>query len=758
MPQDFDLSQFKSTYFEECQDLLSEAEENLNVLQKELANVDVEVLHAIFRSVHSIKGGAGAFNFVDLVEFSHIFETLLDKLREGEIQVSEKLSQALFSAIDILSTLVQMAQDEEDVDKNTWKPVANTLQTFLQGSSSTPQDEEPTDNTAEEDEQGWGLFVSEDDLTPPVSMFPSSEETKAQSGYKISFVPEKHLLRFANEPLLIARELATLGECSAKVDLSRLTSLNDLVADEAYLSWEFELVSDCSVTEVEEAFEFVVDDCALEIEAKEFAIEVPTETVQNVEEPVRKSAVARQSQRDMDRRQPVQSMTSPAVVDDQASAPVEERQPKPSNKGEKNDQPETPTASKVSSIRVDLDRVDKLVNMVGELVITQAMLKQQSEDLPDNMGHVMARGFEVLSSHTRDLQESVMAIRMQPVKSVFARMPRLVRELSTKLEKQVDLVTSGEMTEVDKTVIEQLMDPLTHMIRNSLDHGIELPGERLALGKSEKATVFLSAEHRSGRIQIEISDDGRGIDRERVANKAKEKGIIGPDDELSDEEIDNLIFAPGFSTADTVSDVSGRGVGMDVVRRNILSLGGRISVFSEPGQGARFLLSLPLTLAVLDGMIVKCGNEKYIIPLTSVIESIHPMREELKAMVNGGHLVSVRGEYIRIVNLHHLFNITGAVTNPEEGLIVIVETERFGLVGILVDELLGQQQVVIKSLEENYDPIPGVSAATILGNGKVALILDVDGLADMEHEDEGQRRLNGYNGKIQKAEELKYGN
>ena len=389
--------------------------------------------------------------------------------------------------------------------------------------------------------------------------------------------------------------------------------------------------------------------------------------------------------------------------------------------------------AKISSIRVELDRVDRLVNMVGELVISQAMLRQQVENLIPEDSHVMAQGFEDLSAHTRELQESVMAIRMQPVKSVFARIPRMVRELSARLGKKVDLITQGEMTEVDKTVIEQLMDPLTHMIRNSLDHGIETQEERAKSGKPERAAIKLSAEHRSGRIQIEVSDDGKGINRQRIVEKAVQKGLLSSDHDLSDEEIDNLIFAPGFSTADEVSDVSGRGVGMDVVRRNIVSLGGRISVFSTPGEGTRFLMSLPLTLAVLDGMIIRCGQEKYIIPLTSVIESIHPIAEELQPLVNGAMMVSMRGQYIRIVNLYKLFNIKGAVTDAAQGLVVIVETERYGHVGILVDELLGQQQVVIKSLEENYDPIDGVAAATILGNGKVALILDVDGLADMEH-------------------------
>ncbi|SCA54852.1 Chemotaxis protein CheA [Candidatus Terasakiella magnetica] len=779
MPQDFDLSQFKATYFEECQDLLSAAEEYLGVLQAELSDVDVETLHAIFRCVHSIKGGAGAFNFTDLVSFSHIFETMLDKLREGKLELTEEMAECLISANDVLARLVQMAQDDEEVEASIWKAVADDLEAYTNGkpipsksgetaqaSTSVPSDDY-NKTSEEEDEQGWGLFLDDigstatgkveineplsdeeqgwglfdddDEVAEPVQAEQPTDTTLPL--YSICFIPEAHLLQFANEPLLLARELGTLGECRAKVDISRLPKLVNISPDVAYLSWVFELRTDKSLDDIHEVFEFVVDDCKLEIKEiskSEISQDTAPKATAAVEEPVQKTEV----KAEQPTPKPVKEEPAPAQI---APPPV----PKPTKKEltEKKAKPNSgaggsaPAAQKVSSIRVELDRVDKLVNMVGELVITQAMLKQQSEDLANNAGQVMSQGFEDLSAHTRELQESVMAIRMQPVKSVFARMPRLVRELSTKLNKKIDLITSGEMTEVDKTVIEQLMDPLTHMIRNSVDHGIETKEQRQESGKKERATIHLSAEHRSGRIQIDISDDGRGINRERVVAKAIEKGVIEEDHDLDDEEIDNLIFAPGFSTADEISDVSGRGVGMDVVRRNIVNLGGRISVYSTPGEGTRFSMSLPLTLAVLDGMIVKCGTEKYIIPLTAIIESIHPVEEELKVLVNGGVLASVRGEYIRIVNLYRLFNVKDAVTDPAEALVVIVETERYGNVGIMVDELLGQQQVVIKSLEDNYDPISGISAATIMGNGKVALILDVDGLAEMEHGAEKRRKF-----------------
>jgi len=755
VPQDFDLSQFKATYFEECQDLLTSAEEYLAVLRADLSNVDIETLHAIFRSVHSIKGGAGAFNFVDLVEFSHVLETALDRLREGKITLSEEFADCLIRANDVLAVLVQCAQNDESVDPGFWKPLAQELDGYTKGKQTeTPPESEKAapDGLSElvqgydltpkqEEEQGWGLFLdnisptkAEQIETPPVAEGHGQSSPGAVQ-YRILFVPEPHLLQFANEPLLLARELATLGEFKAQADVSRLPKLAEISPDIAYLSWTFDLTTDRDIADIEEVFEFVIDDCVLDIQKVDGAEEQPE--LLSSPEPMQPEAEPSEGEQEpgLPKQDALPKTAASAVV----PSADQQNVTKPSQAKEA-PRPGNVASPPISSIRVELDRVDKLVNMVGELVITQSMLKQQADDLPDNAGDCMARGFEELNARTRELQESVMTIRMQPVKSVFARMPRLVRELSGKLGKKVDLMTSGEMTEVDKTVIEQLMDPLTHMIRNCVDHGIETPAERAQTSKPGRATIHLRAEHKSGRIQIEVMDDGRGIDRSRVYQKALEKGLLTDEEVLDSDEIDNLIFQPGFTTAQEVSDVSGRGVGMDVVRRNVVSLGGRISVFSTPGEGTRFSMSLPLTLAVLDGMIVKCGPEKYIIPLTAVVESIHPMKEELKTLVSGGYLVSVRGEYIPIVNLHRLFSLDGAVTDPAEGLVVIVDTERFGHVGVLVDELLGQQQVVIKSLEENYDPIAGISAATILGNGKVALILDVDGLAEMEQRTDKRRK------------------
>ena len=698
---DFDLDQFKATYFEECAELLIDAETRLADLQHNPESVDAEDLNAIFRVVHSVKGGAGAFSFDQLVGFAHIYEALLDRMRQGEIQITEEIVTLLLTANDILTNLIQAAQNGTTLPEESFTEVKNKLNLLAF--------DQPVSTPAEEGEH--------ETITP--------DETREKK-YIISFNPKPELLQHANEPLLLVREMKELGELETKVNTDRLPPIQKIISDEAYFSWVFELISDCSLSDVEEVFEFVTEDCDLDIKIEEEATEAEAEAKQEEKtksqqisaEPAEPAEDSSEKSLEATKQQAVEAMQAPTIP---TPAPV-----KPNPAGN------TQASQRVSSIRVELDRVDRLVNMVGELVITQAMLRQQVDNLPSELAAFMAKGFEDLGMHTREIQESVMAVRMQPVKSVFARIPRLVRELATKLGKKVELETSGEHTEVDKTVIEQLSDPLTHMIRNSLDHGIEeTPEDRIKAGKPELATVTLSAEHRSGRIHIIVTDDGRGINRERVKAKAIEKGIIGPDENLSDEAIDDLIFSPGFSTAEEVTDVSGRGVGMDVVRRNISNLGGRISVQSTSGKGTKFIMSLPLTLAVLDGMVVAVGKEKFIISLTAIIESLRPAKTELHKLSNGAEVVSLRGEYIRLVKLHRLFNIPGAQNDPSQALVVVVEIEGGKQVGILVDELLGQQQVVIKSLEENYDPVEGISAATILGNGMVALILDVDGLDAM---------------------------
>ncbi|WP_169569008.1 chemotaxis protein CheA [Sneathiella limimaris] len=670
-----EFAQFKATYFAECAELLSDVETQLSELAD--ASDDPEVMNAIFRAVHSIKAGAGAFKFTQLAEFSHEFEALLDRMRDGRIAVTEEGVSLLFRASDILSAMVESAENEEALTPEFGKEILDEITLMTKGEKIS----ETKDVEVEE--------VSETS--------PEASDAK-QKTYHISFAPKAELFKHANEPLLIVRELKTLGELTAEPDLDRLPSLASMDGEEAYFAWKFTLVSDEDISEIEEVFEFVTEDCDLSI-----TVAGDTPSSSEIEKTDELASEASATAETKTAETAPEKTTAPAKTQKQA-------------------------APKVTSIRVELDRIDRLVNMVGELVITQSMLSQQTDDLPTEQYPNMVRGLEELALHTRELQESVMAIRMQPVKSVFSRMPRLVRELAAKLDKKVTLTTVGEQTEVDKTVIEEISDPITHMIRNSLDHGLESTEDRIAAGKPETGNVTLSAEHRGGRIVITISDDGRGINREAVLKRAIERGLIAENATPSDEEIDNMIFAPGFSTAEKVTDVSGRGVGMDVVRRNIQALGGRVSIQSNPGKGSRFTMTLPLTLAVMDGMIVQVGHAKYVIPIPNIVESLRPTKESLKKLPNGQRLVSIRGQYIPLCSLHQLFNIQNAESDPSKALVVLVESEEFGTTGIVVDELIGQQQVVIKSLENNYRPVVGISAATILGNGKVAPILDIEAL------------------------------
>nr|WP_282189342.1 chemotaxis protein CheA [Azospirillum endophyticum] len=528
------------------------------------------------------------------------------------------------------------------------------------------------------------------------------------------------------------RALRRLGDAEVVCHLDRLPSLRDLDAELLYLSWTVTLLADPRVgrAQIDDVFEFVADDCDIRISAEALppAIIPPAEPAPAAQPaPVRPPSVQPAANLPEPVVPPPPPVAPPAPVATSGSAKPGDGAKRANGGGTGGDHAGPTT----HTIRVDLDKIDRLVNMVGEMVITQAMIAEHLRDLPPGQFQELLEGLEGLAQHTRELRENVMSIRAQPVSSVFSRMPRLVRECAAMTGKEVMLVTSGETTEVDKTVVENLVDPLTHMIRNSIDHGLEGPEERERVGKPRAGTVHLSAAHRSGRIVIEVTDDGRGINRAKVLSKAIEKGLVQPGSALSDEEIDNLIFLPGFSTVDQVSNLSGRGVGMDVVRRNISSLGGRIGVYSAPGEGSRFVLSLPLTLAVLDGMVISVGDERFVLPLTNIVESLRPKPADLHGLVNKCDVIMARGEYVRLVHLHRLFGIPKAIDDATKGLVVLVETEDGSRLGLVVDEVLGQQQVVIKSLEANFRRLDGVAAATILGDGRVALILDVAGLREM---------------------------
>ena len=643
----------KSTYFQECAELLDSVYVNLATLEEAS---DSEAVHAIFRAVHSIKGGGGAFGYDRMVAFAHGLETLLDLLRDERIGFGPEIASLLLRATDALSDLVGAERTGDAVAQGFEDELAAELTRAASQASAAPL-QQPT----------------------PAAPRPTPAEPAV---WRIGFSPHASMFRNANEPLLLIRALQRLGQVTVTADLSRLPGLERMDPEAAYLAWTIDIATDAPAARLFDVFEFVSDHCDLVIEER-----------RSLPDPVEPAA--------------------PAPPERTAAEAPPRRV-------------ELPAAS--HSVRVDVEKVDRLVNLVGELVINQAMLVQLGGLLPSDMCPGLITGLETLSQHLRELQEGVMAIRTQPVRSVFSRMPRLVRELSAQLGKDVRLVVTGEGTEIDKTVIEQLADPLTHLLRNALDHGIESPAARVARDKPPQGTIHLAAEHRSGRIIIEVSDDGQGIDRERVLARARQRGLVADGATPSEEEIDNLIFLPAFSTAEVVSNISGRGVGMDVVKRNVQSLGGRINVQSRFGEGSRFTLSLPLTLAVLDGMVVSVARETFIIPLTAIIESLRPKASDIHPVVGRGDVLALRGEYVPLIPLYRCFSISGAIKDPCRGIVIIVQSEHAGRIGVMVDDLLGQQQVVVKSLESNYGSVDGVSGATILGNGRVALILDIERL------------------------------
>jgi two-component system chemotaxis sensor kinase CheA len=769
-----DLSRFKQTYFEESAELLAQAETGL--LQLNPGENDPEEVNSIFRSVHSIKGGGGAFGFTELVAFAHEFETVMDGVRTNVIPITTELVNVLIKANDVLGQMLAYARDNEPPPPGTTDAVAAALRQFLEAGPAEeapappapPQPAPPfrapgaADNAlpattrtfADIEDDEAGLFgdamAAIDDARIDAEAHPAPNDGRVRR--TIVFRPKPEMLLSGNEPTFMLRALAKLGETEVICHQEQIPTLQDVEGELLFMWWTVRLASDpgVGVDRINDVFEFVSDECDVLIAADALppvAVSAPSAGPHH-----EAAAGAADTEHDDDIMVEMAARPAPAVATPPKTAaapPVASAGPpatKPPADGPQRPPPGRSGDNHASAlgnhtIRVDLDKIDRLVNMVGEMVITQAMIAEHVRDLPPGEFQELLEGLEQLAQHTRELRESVMSIRAQPVSSVFSRMPRLVRELATETSKEVQLVTAGENTEVDKTVVENLVDPLTHMIRNSIDHGLEIPDERVAAGKPRMGTVHLSAAHRSGRIVIEVADDGRGIDRPRVLRKAQEKGLVPQGASLSDEEIDNLIFLPGFSTADKISNISGRGVGMDVVRRNITSLGGRIGVYSTPGEGSRFVLSLPLTLAVLDGMVISVGEERFVLPLTNIVESLRPKAADLHGLVNQCDVMMARGEYVRLVYLHRLFGIPRAVGDATRGLVVLVETEDGSRLGLVVDEVLGQQQVVIKSLEANFRSLDGVAAATILGDGRVALILDVAGLREMSrHAESGGTR------------------
>jgi two-component system chemotaxis sensor kinase CheA len=695
------LASIKQTFFQECEEQLSELESGLQNIED--GDHDPETINAVFRAVHSIKGGAAAFGFDDLVEFVHAFETTLDQLRSGTLLPTQVVTKTLLRASDVLSDLVRAARDGDQAEGPETDAIKRELEALSEGSSKGKGDRESEE--ASFDDLGFmPISISLD------SIFESgSDEGQALDSrvWVIQFKPNASFYSKGNEVVRFLRQLDKLGETDVECNTD-VPFLTELDPEGAYFSWTIRVKTDSTKAEVRKVFEFVEWDCVLQISAFH-GDQLEPQSDLGGQPPLSPQADGR----------PVVSVETLAT------------QVKPSNTGTpaKQQQSNEPRSSAVqATIRVDLDKVDRLINLVGELVINQAVLSQRVSEAGLSRASSVMIGLDELEQLTRNIQDSVMAIRAQPVKPIFQRMSRTVREVAAMTGKSVRLVVDGEGTEVDKTVIERLTDPLTHMIRNAVDHGIEKPEARLAAGKLEEGTLRLSAAHRSGRLVIDVRDDGAGINRTRVREIASCKGLIPEDAVLTNDEIDNLIFMPGFSTVATASAISGRGVGMDVVKRAIQALGGRISISSQPGKGSTFSMSLPLTLAVLDGMVVTVAGQTLVIPLTAVVETLQPKHDCVHSLGDGVRLISSRDTFIPLLDVGSILKYRTEDINPTTQVGLLVESESGAKCALLVDAIQGQRQVVIKSLETNYGQVHGIAAATILGDGRVALIVDVEAI------------------------------
>ncbi|WP_440054352.1 chemotaxis protein CheA [Pseudoalteromonas sp. T1lg65] len=668
-----DLSQFFEVFFEE-------SFEGLDVMESELLNLtpgseDMETINTIFRAAHSIKGGSGTFGFTAVSDFTHVLETLLDQIRDGRRQLTAEHVNLLLQSVDCLRALLRALQSESTPDLTESTQLRKQFEAILSGNAKVEEQQTPTEET-------------------------QSQATESQT-FQIDFKPHSHLFKTGNEPLYMLSELAEMGIIETQAFCDAIPEIEQFNPEDCYLSWRIFLTTEQAESAIREVFEWVEDDADIEIKMCGGLFKKVQEQNASEEETAITSS-------------PVEQADEP----DMAAV----------NAKSKQTQADTKKSAESTSIRVSIDKVDSLINMVGELVITQAMLTQMGEqEITEQSISALQEGLAQLAHNTRDLQENVMRIRMLPISFVFSRFPRLVRDTSQKLNKQVELKLLGEQTELDKTVMEKISDPMVHLVRNSLDHGLETPEERIKAGKSPVGTVTLNAFHQGGNIVIEIMDDGRGLNTEKIRQKAIKNGIIQENEELSTEDINELIFRPGFSTADQVSDISGRGVGMDVVRRNIQSLNGTVEVASAKGVGSTFTIRLPLTLAILDGQLVKVAKHTYIIPLISIVESLQIDIKKVSTVGNGLDVLRLRDEYIPILRLYQLFNHAGAIEELDRALLVVVEADNHK-VGLLVDDLLAQQQVVIKSLEANYQKVDGISGATILGDGRVSLIVDISGL------------------------------
>ena len=681
-----DIEQFHGVFFDESDEHLDDMEQLLMSLDVE--SPDPEELNSIFRAAHSIKGGSGIFGFDALMNLTHVMENLLDKARNNELSVTADIVNVLLETLDVLKDTLNAYRDETPVPEDSIAERIKILNGVINGQSTdaAPGDgddaSEVSVNAQNESAQddSFGFFDDE----------PNSAIEAADDSFGF----------FDDEPV---NEALSHGDNtkSENNDDDGFGFFDDEISNNTVGAQT--ATTKAETAEVEQGFGFFED--------------APSATNINTSLEIASSNNAQSASTQLNTATTSNNDKAPtsgvAPTTTQAKTP-----PKPPAKKS--------TARESASIRVDTTKIDAMVNLVGELVITQSMLSLIGQDVEGQVGERLQLAIDELQRNTREIQESVMSMRMLPLTATFNRFPRLVRDLAGKLGKQVELVLQGGSTEIDKSLIEKIVDPLTHLVRNSIDHGIEMPDKRVAAGKPEKGTVILSAEQKGGSIIISIIDDGGGLHRDKILDKARSNGLTVSDD-MPDSEVWQLIFQPGFSTAEAITDVSGRGVGMDVVRRNIESIGGRIDIESSAGEGSAFFIHLPLTLAIVDGMCVSVGKQIFVIPLLNIIESFQPTKQQLKTLGNDTVLY-IRDQYWPLVPLYDFMEVEDAALSPTEGIVVLLESskKRFG---VLVDALVGQQQVVIKSLEEHYRKVAGIAGATIMGDGKVALIIDADSIA-----------------------------
>lgn len=822
-----DISQFHQVFFEESFEGLDVMEDSLMSLDPD--DIDSEVINAIFRAAHSIKGGSATFGFQVVADFTHVLETLLDEIRDGKRGVSQDDIDLFLQAGDCLRGMLQSLDAGEDVDTTESDKLKATFQAILDGkapiettspeesSSEKPETTEDSSGINSDTAKAWSIkFISDKDIlrtgNEPFRMFRELEDlgsikvsashsdlpdfssmepescylhwtitlsgdelNEAQikevfewvedeceitiqpsdasggdesqgnadggsSGWAIYFAPDSDILETGNEPFRMFRELSEMGPISVKANAELLPDFFGIESEKCFLTWNIELQApEVSEEQIKEVFEWVEDQAKIEIQPLTSIVTTIKEENKVEEASLENVSSAQEIEKSITTEVKQESVVEPTNTQDPAQS-----SPQPSSQSEQPKEEESSAKTKTeqrssarnstesSSIRVGIDKVDTLINMVGELVITQSMLGQIGTDFHEDKLPQLLQGLSQLEHNTRELQESVMRIRMLPISFSFNRFPRLVRDLGRQLGKDIQLVMQGESTELDKTVMEKIGDPLVHLVRNSIDHGLESPEERVEAGKLAQGTVTLNAYHKGGNVIIEVIDDGKGLNRDRILSKAVENGLVNDSQAalMTDDQVYDLIFQPGFSTAQVVSDVSGRGVGMDVVRRNIQELNGSVEIHSTPGQGSTTRIRLPLTLAILDGQLIRLNQEIYICPLVSIIESLQMDPKRVNQVAGGTNLYRLREEYIPIISMHQVFDMVADEANTEEQLLVVVEADG-EKVGVLVDELLAQQQVVIKSLEQNYERVEGVSGATILGDGKVALILDIPGIVQI---------------------------